>query len=143
VNDFVEPKIDEVGADISKLRQNTNRSKKQEQELAALTDLEHELRDFREELLRIARVLETEPQRRRPNHRRPAVETLPAQTLAEDPEGDMAVAGKRRLRLGPPGLQHLARPRPREVHQRQIPRHRARPGRRVRGTAREQKEGQG
>ena len=42
-------------AEIAALRQRTGRTKQQEQELAALVDLEAELKDFREELLRIAK----------------------------------------------------------------------------------------
>jgi hypothetical protein len=55
VNDFVEPKIDQSARDAAALRQRPDRTRKQEQELAALTDLELELKDFREELLRIAK----------------------------------------------------------------------------------------
>jgi hypothetical protein len=54
VNDFVEPKLKTVSDDLTALRNQTTRSSAEEKELAALSDLENELKDFRDELLRIA-----------------------------------------------------------------------------------------
>ncbi|WP_257275480.1 hypothetical protein, partial [Endozoicomonas sp. SESOKO4] len=55
VNDFVEPKLQQVEQDLSALRGKSTRSNQEEKELAKLTDLASELRDFREELLRLAK----------------------------------------------------------------------------------------
>ncbi len=55
VNDFVEPKLKTVSDDLNGLRNKTNRSSVEEKELAKLTDLEAELKDFRDELLRLAK----------------------------------------------------------------------------------------
>ena len=54
VNDFVDPKIKQVASDVSGLRQKANRSTADEKELERLMDFEHELTEFRAELLRIA-----------------------------------------------------------------------------------------
>jgi hypothetical protein len=56
VNDFVGPKLeDEIIPKLSVLRAKTSRSKEEEKELEKITDLELELKDFRDELLRIAK----------------------------------------------------------------------------------------
>ena len=55
INDFVEPKLAIVIADLNSLRSQSARSTEEEKELAQLTDLEAELKDFRDELLRLAR----------------------------------------------------------------------------------------
>jgi hypothetical protein len=55
VNDFVEPRLKQVAEDASRLRTKSGRSSAEEKELERLSDLEAELRDFRDELLRIAR----------------------------------------------------------------------------------------
>lgn len=55
VNDFVDPKLKQVSDDASSLRGKSNRSSSEEKELERLSDLELELKDFRDELLRIAR----------------------------------------------------------------------------------------
>lgn len=54
VNDFVEPKLNQVTDSASRLRQMNRRSNAEEKELESLTDLELELKGFRDELLRIA-----------------------------------------------------------------------------------------
>jgi hypothetical protein len=54
VNDFVEPKLKDVAESASQLRQKYSRSSAEEKELERLSDLELELKDFRDELLRIA-----------------------------------------------------------------------------------------
>ncbi len=54
-NDFVEPKIKQVAAEVARLRQKTGRSAADERELERLTALALELRDFSAELLRVAR----------------------------------------------------------------------------------------
>lgn len=54
VNDFVDPKLRTITYDLNSLRNNISRSKTEEKELAKLSDLEVELKDFRDELLRIA-----------------------------------------------------------------------------------------
>lgn len=54
VNDFVDPKLKQVAEDLSRLRQKAHRSRDEEAELERLTDFEAELKDFREELLRVA-----------------------------------------------------------------------------------------
>lgn len=55
VNDFVEPKLHQVEQDIHALTSKTVRSKQEEKELETLTSFASELRDFRDELLRIAK----------------------------------------------------------------------------------------
>lgn len=55
VNDFVEPKIKIVSDDLNNLRIQPARSSAEEQEMANLTDLKAELKDFRDELLRLAK----------------------------------------------------------------------------------------
>lgn len=55
INDFVEPKLAIVIADLDSLRNKSDRSTEEEKELAQLTDLEAELKDFRDELLRLAK----------------------------------------------------------------------------------------
>jgi hypothetical protein len=54
VNDFVEPKLKIVSESASRLRQKPHRSSEEEKELERLGDLELELKDFLDELLRIA-----------------------------------------------------------------------------------------
>lgn len=55
VNDFVDPKLKQVFDDAAKLRSKSNRSFAEEKKLERLSDFELELKDFRGELLRIAR----------------------------------------------------------------------------------------
>lgn len=55
VNDFVDPKLKQVSDDAKTLRQKKNRSSAEEKELERLTDFERELKDFRDELLRVAK----------------------------------------------------------------------------------------
>lgn len=55
VNDFVEPRLKSVTDDLNTLRNQSARSSQEEKDLARLTDLEAELKDFRDELLRIAK----------------------------------------------------------------------------------------
>lgn len=55
VNDFVDPKLKQVSDDAASLRGKSNRSSAEEKELERLSDFELELKDFRDELLRIAR----------------------------------------------------------------------------------------
>jgi len=55
VNDFVELKLKQVSETAENLRKNTDRTQKQEKELEKYSDLEMEIKDFRDELLRIAR----------------------------------------------------------------------------------------
>ena len=55
VNDFVEPKLKTVTDDLNNLRNQSARNSTEEKELAKLTDLETELKDFRDEVLRIAK----------------------------------------------------------------------------------------
>lgn len=55
VNDFIEPKLKQVAEEANRLRSKTNRSSSEEKELERLSDLELELKDFRDELLRIAK----------------------------------------------------------------------------------------
>lgn len=55
VNDFVEPKLKVIGEQLSVSRNRSSRSAQEERELERLADLERELIDFRDELLRIAR----------------------------------------------------------------------------------------
>ncbi|MCL6559445.1 MAG: hypothetical protein K6U74_11735 [Firmicutes bacterium] len=54
VNDFVEPKLKQVAESAGRLCQKSRRSSAEEKELERLSDLELELKDFRDELLRIA-----------------------------------------------------------------------------------------
>jgi hypothetical protein len=56
VVDFVDPKLKEVSEDVARLRQSTSRSRDDERELARLSDLELELKEFRAELLRLAPI---------------------------------------------------------------------------------------
>lgn len=55
VNDFVEPKLQQVEQDLNGLRSKSARSSQEEKELEKLSDLASELRDFRNELLRLAK----------------------------------------------------------------------------------------
>lgn len=55
VNDFVNPKYKQISDDVSRLHQKKVRSSSEEQYLERLTDFESELKDFREELLRVAK----------------------------------------------------------------------------------------
>jgi hypothetical protein len=54
VNNFVGPKLKDVTEDADNLRKKSNRSSQEEKELEKLSDLALELRDFHDELLRIA-----------------------------------------------------------------------------------------
>lgn len=56
VNDFVEPKLALVTEDLNALSNKSNRSSIEEKELTKLTDLQSELKDFRDELLRLAKI---------------------------------------------------------------------------------------
>ncbi|GAB1471749.1 BREX-1 system adenine-specific DNA-methyltransferase PglX [Chloroflexota bacterium] len=55
VNDFVDPKIKQVSEEAKSLRVKKSRSSSEEKELERLTDFERELKDFRDELLRVAK----------------------------------------------------------------------------------------
>jgi hypothetical protein len=55
VNDFVEPKLKIVSDDLKTLRNKYARSGVEETELAKLTDLEAEMKDFRDELLQLGK----------------------------------------------------------------------------------------
>lgn len=55
VNDFVDPKLKQVTDDVGELQKNTTRSTQEEKDLEKLINLELELTDFRDELLRIAK----------------------------------------------------------------------------------------
>jgi len=55
VNDYVEPKLKQVSDDATRLRQKSSRSSIEERELTRLSDLELELKDFRDELLRLSK----------------------------------------------------------------------------------------
>lgn len=55
VNDFVDPKLKQVSEEVARLRLKKGRSAADEKELERLTDFERELKDFREELLRVAK----------------------------------------------------------------------------------------
>jgi hypothetical protein len=54
VNDFIDPRLDELSREMSGLRTSTSRSSAQEKQLEKLTDLETELKDLRKDLLEIA-----------------------------------------------------------------------------------------
>jgi hypothetical protein len=55
VNDFIEKsKLREVTEQLHVLRTKTSRSRQEENDLERLLDLEHELQNFRDELLRVA-----------------------------------------------------------------------------------------
>jgi hypothetical protein len=57
VNDFVEPKLTDVAAELAGLRQKgSGRTRDDEKRLEKLQDLEIELQEFRDELLRLARL---------------------------------------------------------------------------------------
>ena len=55
VNDFVDPKLKQVSEEAARLRLKKGRNAADEKELERLTDFERELKDFREELLRVAK----------------------------------------------------------------------------------------
>ncbi len=55
VNDFVEPKFKQVGEEAAGLRAKSSRTSAEERELERLSNFEAELKDFRDELLRIAK----------------------------------------------------------------------------------------
>jgi hypothetical protein len=54
VNDYVEPKLKQVGESTRQLRQKSGRSRQEEEKLEELGNLELELREFRDELLWVA-----------------------------------------------------------------------------------------
>lgn len=54
VNDFVEPRLRVTGDRLTVIRQRANRSREEERELERLSQFEIELREFRDELLRVA-----------------------------------------------------------------------------------------
>jgi len=56
INDYLEPKIELVKKNVNHLLGKQVRSKAEEKELERLTDLENELNDFRDELLRVAAI---------------------------------------------------------------------------------------
>lgn len=56
VNDFVDPKLDDVSKLLLGLRQKPERTKGEERDLEGLADLHAELQDFRNELLRLAQL---------------------------------------------------------------------------------------
>jgi hypothetical protein len=55
VNDVVEPKLTQLTEQINALRTKIGRSTQEEKQLEDLLDFEQELKDFRDELLRVAR----------------------------------------------------------------------------------------
>lgn len=55
VNDFVDPKINQIREDLSRLRIKKSRSEGEEKELSLLSDLERELNIFRGDLLEVAK----------------------------------------------------------------------------------------
>jgi hypothetical protein len=55
VNDFIEPKLMQVAEEVASLRTKSGRSSPEERELERLSNSEAELKDFRDELLRIAK----------------------------------------------------------------------------------------
>jgi hypothetical protein len=54
VNDFVEPKLRQVAEQLNTLRSKTGHSNQENKELERLLNFEQELKDFRDELLRVA-----------------------------------------------------------------------------------------
>jgi len=54
VNDFVDPKLRQVGEELERLRRKAGRSGREEKELEQLSELSGELTDLRAELLRVA-----------------------------------------------------------------------------------------
>jgi hypothetical protein len=55
INDFVEPKLKNIADELNNLRSKSSRSSSEEKEFSKLFDLEFELKDFRDELTRIAK----------------------------------------------------------------------------------------
>jgi len=55
VNNFLEPKLKQVSDDVEHLRKKTKRTSQEEKDLEKLSDFALELKDFRDELLHIAR----------------------------------------------------------------------------------------
>jgi len=55
VNDFVEPKLKQVASEIQRFQTTEGKGRKAEKEYEELTQLELELKDFRDELLRLAK----------------------------------------------------------------------------------------
>jgi hypothetical protein len=140
VNDFVDPKLKQVSGEASRLHGKSNRSSAEEKNLEQLSDLELELKDFRDELLRIAKFWKPKLNDGVQITAAPLWNFLPAPTVAEAAQGDLGEARIRRVRLGAPGLLDLARPcRPRQPRRPQL-RHRPRPGRTAlaRGRGREE-----
>jgi hypothetical protein len=57
INNFVEPKLRHVSESVNQLRgKGSTRTRDEEKEFERLQDLEHELREFRDELLRLAKL---------------------------------------------------------------------------------------
>jgi hypothetical protein len=55
VNDFIDPKVTQVSEAVNQLRRKNGRSSEEEETLERLTDLERELAEYRDELLRVAK----------------------------------------------------------------------------------------
>lgn len=55
INDYVEPKLKQISESTTNLRQKTTRTRQEEKDLEKFTDFESELKEFRDELLRIAK----------------------------------------------------------------------------------------
>jgi hypothetical protein len=55
VNDFVQPKLEKIEQSLNTLREKSARSRQEDNDLEKLSDLGSELRDFRDELLRLAK----------------------------------------------------------------------------------------
>ena len=87
VNDYVEePRLREVTGRIHALRAKTDRNKQEDKELEQLLDFEQELKDFRDELLRVARFWKPNLNDGVQITASAVMEVVPAQTLAENPE---------------------------------------------------------
>ena len=114
----------------ARLRGKARRSTAEEKELERLSDLALELYAFRQELLRLAPLWKPDLN--------DGVQITAAplwrlfhKPVAEAAQGDVGKAGRRRVRLGAPGLPPLARPRAREMLPRQVVGHRPRARRTV------------
>ena len=99
VNDFVEPKLKQVAGEAARLRQKASRSSARRRNGAAERPGVG-VEGIPRRVVAAGQVLEAELERRRADHRRPAVEAVPASPVAEEAEGNLGVAGGRRVRLG-------------------------------------------
>ena len=127
INDYIEPKLLRTRDRATQLRNKTDRTTRESKQLETLQDLESELTDLCDELLRIAKL----PYQPNLNDG-VQITVAPSGHSSACPNGkktqrNLGNPRKRRLRLVTSRPQHLARSCPPEMPNRQIPRDRPQP----------------